>query len=391
MGKVLEYIQNNSAGKYFCYGSKKISLDDNINDVLSFDDKPISDTKKSIFAETDPARIQIVDIAPSLIQNGNPIFKFFLDGSRRTYKVDDIAIGKKIFPIVAGQIIVGCCERKDRETFKPYLLHHRIVLSMPTDFDIDDENANNNFCKLYCEKVNLYLSSTPYLTDKKIKLHDLFLYQTDGFSEDPGKNKYLNRAVAKIQNEMTDEEQLIVNRLCENNLLDDDNFLLKDGSIEYNPRFSNLDKSKWNLLRSNYKYVVGVSKSFDPELIPDFEGHKLSKTIAGLKPLQRTKAYRYESQHSNSLFAVWYLRLRNSDFRETHFSDIVKCEMVLDNESEQIRTSLINLICANIIREAYPVCFGNDTRWANHLYPVYLTEAYCKSHYVSNEIIYKLF
>lgn len=391
MGKVLEYIQNNSSGKYFCYGSKKTSLDDNINDVLSFDDKLVSEAKKSVFAETDLSRIHVITISQKLIQNKTSIFRFFLDGSRRTYKLDDIAIGKKIFPIVAGQIIVGCCERKDRDVFKPYLLHHRIVLSMPTDFDIDDENCNNNFCKLYCEKVNAYLSSSRFLSDNGIKLHDLFLYQTDGFLEDSGKNKYISRAVAKIQNEMTDEEQIVVNDLCEKNLLDDENFLLKDGSIEYNPRFSNLDISKWNLLRSNYKYVVGVSKSFDPELIPDFEGHKLSKTIANLKPFQRTKAYRYESQHSGNSFAVWYLRLRNSDFRETNFSDIVKCEMVLSNESEQIRTSLIDLISANIIREAYPVCFGNDSRWANHLYPVYLTEIYCKSHYINNEIIYKLF
>lgn len=137
MGKILEFIQQHSAGKYFCYGSKKVSLDDNINDVLSFDDKIISEAKKSVFAETDSARIHTVNINPSFIQGCTPIFRFFLDGSRRTYKVDDIAIGKKIFPIVAGQIIVGCCERKDRETFKPYLLHHRIVLSMPTDFDID--------------------------------------------------------------------------------------------------------------------------------------------------------------------------------------------------------------------------------------------------------------
>lgn len=133
MGKILDFIQQHSAGKYFCYGSKKVSLDDNINDVLSFDDKTVSEAKKSVFAETDPIRIHTVNISPSFIQGCTPIFRFFLDGSRRTYKVDDIAIGKKIFPIVAGQIIVGCCERKDRETFKPYLLHHRIVLSMPTD------------------------------------------------------------------------------------------------------------------------------------------------------------------------------------------------------------------------------------------------------------------
>ena len=121
MGKVLEFIQQHSAGKYFCYGSKKVSLDDNINDVLSFDDKTVSEAKKSVFAETDSTRIHTVAINPVFIQNCTPIFRFFLDGSRRTYKVDDIAIGKKIFPIVAGQIIVGCCERKDRETFKHLL------------------------------------------------------------------------------------------------------------------------------------------------------------------------------------------------------------------------------------------------------------------------------
>lgn len=391
MGKILDHIQNNSQGNYFCYGSKKFFLDDSVNDVITYDDKTVSDTKKSVFAETNTSRVHVVDIDQSLLRSGQPIFRFFLDGSRRTYKVDDIGIGKKIFPVVAGQIIVGCCERRDRETFKPYKLSHRIVLSMPTDFDIDDENNNNNFCRLYCENVNAEISKIPFFAETQIRLDEMFLYDTDGFGEDGGKDKYLSRAVAKIQNEMTDEEQLLVHDLCQKNLLDDENFLLKDGSIEYNPRFSNLDVTKWNLLRSNYKYVVGVSKSFDPELIPDFEGHKLSKTIAGLKPFQRTKVYRYESKHSSSHFAVWYLRLRNSNFRETHFSDIVKCEMVLTSESDVLRTSLVDLISANLIREAYPVCYGNDSRWANHLYPVYLTETFCKSHYANNEIIYKLF
>ena len=80
-------------------------------------------------------------------------------------------------------------------------------------------------------------------------IYYVYLYETDGFTDELGKNKYLSRAVAKIQNEMTDEEQIVVNELCENNLLDDDNFLLKDGSIEYNPRFSNMDMSKWKFLK----------------------------------------------------------------------------------------------------------------------------------------------
>lgn len=49
------------------------------------------------------------------------------------------------------------------------------------------------------------------------------------------------------------------------------------------------------------------------------------------------------------------------------------------------------MISANLIREAHPVCYGSDSRWANHLYPVYLTESFCKSHYIDSNIILNLF
>ena len=103
--------------------------------------------------------------------------------------------------------------------------------------------------------------------------------------------------------------------------------------------------------------------------------------------------YRYHSEiiNADTEYAVWYVRLRNSEFRETNFSDVVKCEMVLTKEGEKIESDVIDLISANIIQEAYPVCYGLDSRWANHLYPVFLTETFCKSHYLSNDIIFKMF
>ena len=393
MGKILDYIQKHGAGKYQCYSTKKFSLDNDIHDNLEYDDKKASEDKKGVFAEEDKTRVQTMTIKDTLIHSdAAPLFSFFLDGSRHTYKVDDIAIGKKIFPIVAGQIIVGCCQRKNRDEFKKYAINSRIVLSMPTDFDIDDENQNNNFCRLYCEKINESLQKSSFIKERNISLNNIFLYDTDGNNDAENiKSKYLSKAIAKIQNEMTDEEQRLVERLCRENKLDDEHFLIKDGSLEYNPKYSNLSRAEWNILRSNYKYVVGVSKSFDPELIPDYEGNKLSKTIANLKPYERTKVYQYNSKHTNAYFAVWYLRLRNKDYRENHFSDIIKCEMVLKGENDYIRTELIDLISANLIREAYPVCYGKDTRWANHLYPVYLTETFCKAHYISDEIIFKIF
>ncbi len=263
-------------------------------------------------------------------------------------------------------------------------------MSLPDDFDDDD--GGENFCRLYCENINADLANIHFVKERGLKIARLLLYKTDGNSEfGQGKDNFKNRAVAKIQAEMTDDEQLLVADLCKKNKLDDDSWLIKDGSLEYNPRFSNLETTQWNNLRSNYSHVVGISKSFDPELLADYEGNRLSKVIANLKPFERTKVYKYESSHNGNSFAVWYLRLRNKEYRETHFSDIVKCELVLHKEGELKDTDLINTISANIIREAYPVCYGADSRWSNHLYPIFLTESFCKSNYIDSNIILSLF
>ena len=395
MGKILDYIQQSSNGKFQCYKTKKLSLGSNDNDTIAYnyDDNSVVQTTKSVFAETNRCRHGTVSLRHLLNNFTPPIFRYFLDGSRHTYKVDDIAIGKKIFPIVAGQIIVGCCERKDRDTFKKYDLRSKIVISMPDDFDDDD--GGENFCRSYCEGLNAEISKIPFIRERNLKIEKLLLYRTDGNTGDKDKDNYKNRAVAIIQNEMVDNEQLLVAQLCKDNRLNDESWLIKDGSLEYNPGFSNLgfDIVQWNNLRANYQRVVGVSKQFDPELLPDYEGNRLSQTIANLKPFERTKVYRYETQHKggSTFYAVWYLRLRDSEFRETSFSDIVKCEIVLLNEDKPIETDIINVISANLIREAYPVCFGSDTRWANHLYPVFLTESFCKSHYIDSNVILNLF
>jgi hypothetical protein len=122
MDKILEYIQQLSNGKFQCYKTKKLSLDANDNNTIAYnyDDNTVVQTTKSVFAETDRSRQDIVSLRNLLNVNTVPllIFRYSLDDSRHTYKVDDIAIGKKNFPIVAGQVIVGCCECKDCDTLK---------------------------------------------------------------------------------------------------------------------------------------------------------------------------------------------------------------------------------------------------------------------------------
>ena len=66
--------------------------------------------------------------------------------------------------------------------------------------------------------------------------------------------------------------------------------------------------------------------------------------------------------------------------------------LVTQEENEYgIDSDLVNMLSALLINERNPVCYGTDLRWANHLYPVYLTEKYVKSKYLSAESFLHLF
>lgn len=204
-----------------------------------------------------------------------------------------------------------------------------------------------------------------------------------------GRNKYLRLATACIQNEMLDQERLLVQELVMNGLISDNYaMLIKDGSIEYKKDFTNrpdadLANAKFT---SNFRDVVGVSKMFDPELLSKREP-RIGTIIAELPPMCRTRAYRYI--HEGKSYCVWYLRLRDTFNRSNNYADIIKVEMFMPFGKNK-ESSLINSISAHLINEAYPVCYGHDTRWANHLYPIHVTERFCKSMFIDEKLIIRV-
>jgi len=144
-----------------------------------------------------------------------------------------------------------------------------------------------------------------------------------------------------------------------------------------------------NKIKNNYRYVVGVSKKFNPELIKDKNDKSNAGTIARLPLYHRTPAVMYApgEQFGDVKFSVWYVRIREIKYTETPFAGVLKIEKMLMTgyESENgLETDEIDTITANVINERNPVCYGVDKRWANHLYPVYLTEKYIKSQYISD-------
>jgi len=62
----------------------------------------------------------------------------------------------------------------------------------------------------------------------------------------------------------------------------------------------------------SYKRVVGVSKSFNPELAKLKNNKSAAVMIAKLEPYQRTPVAMYKTDRVEGKFAVWYVRLRKS-------------------------------------------------------------------------------
>lgn len=387
MDKILTLLEDQIGGT--CYSSYKYCVDEREVPSVNYEENQAYTLQRDRFGETDTSLKTTKNISNTAkqIEGNKPLFRYFLDGSRRIYKIDDIELGKKIFPIIGGQIGVACCERINPSTFKKAILEHNLVLSLPNEADKDGKNSEQFFNSIV-QKINTINKLQQY----NLKFSKILPYSTRQL--DLGE-KFENLGIAKIQDEMTECEKKIVSELVKKNLLNQDNYLLKDGSLQYKPMKSG-DFRELSKIKSNYRCVIGLSKHFNPELSRDKAGKSNATKIAKLPLFHRTPAFMYQTDivSTEVHFCIWYLRIRDVKYSGSPFSGVVKIEKVLvtDNEIENgLSSDEIDLISANIINERNPVAYGSDTRWANHLYPVYLTEKYVKSQYISDLHFLNLF
>lgn len=141
---------------------------------------------------------------------GPPLFSYFLDGSRKAYKVDDMAYQNRVYPIIAGQVGVGCCTREDMEMKPLYcgsvpMFERQLVISLPkkakaSDWD-DDELAFEHLRK----KIN----GRPELSGRGISFSKILSYSTKVEIGD----KIENKGIATVQNHMIEREKYMVAEL----------------------------------------------------------------------------------------------------------------------------------------------------------------------------------
>ena len=294
-------------------------------------------------------------------------FSYFMDGSRRTYKIGDMVLeGKKIYPIVAAQIRAGCTERNGAKK-----LHTHGELQRKNLLLISDKINSVDFVEIR-ERI------------KRTKLAESFMLDVVTYKYNPERDNIpVNSAIATATKLMHDMEIDILGQMVHSGTLEPDHMLIVDGPLQ----FIRQDTGKPEFADMFYN-VVGVSKSFDPMLPTSNKGKRggtqIGAELLKLKYGQRTPVFLKENSKHRK-FGCWYLRIRPKNKVSGPLEGIIKIEkMAVLEEEGGLDSSVVDNLSFWLLNEGSPACYGRDERWASHLYPVYLTETLIKASFESD-------
>lgn len=285
--KITELLEMETGGK--SYKAHKYSLDTDNHPSVDFSSENGTNTWLKI-QETTPYKeyVNLSKLAKEVLSVDDPILKYFLDGSRHVYKVDHMgytASGtggrSEIFPIIAGQIGVGCCRRENRRLI-PESFIGEIVVSVPDKADAD---GRIGFFPALATKLNS--------NSLNVTINAVVPYSTSSIKSE---KDYEDRATATIQDRMIEKEKEAVANLVRSGKLSQNSYLVKDGSLEYRPtKADKADKKSLAKFKSNYAYVLGVSKHFNPSVCLDINKKPNPGFIADLPLYHRTPVACFEN------------------------------------------------------------------------------------------------
>lgn len=203
MNRVLDYIAEETGGK--TYKSHRFCYDAEVKlPSLAYDENQEFTVRRDKHGETDNTlKIKNLSETAKMFQKEKPLFTYFLDGSRRIYKVDDVEYSKRLFPVVGGQIGVACCRRNAPDNFGKAILENHLVLSLPS-FAVAGQKHSTQFLGRLTKQIN----ETERLRRLNIKFDEIFTYSSDKADKDS--KEYLDRSTATIQDKMIECEKKVV-------------------------------------------------------------------------------------------------------------------------------------------------------------------------------------
>ncbi|MEO5370981.1 MAG: hypothetical protein H7833_13000 [Magnetococcus sp. DMHC-1] len=295
------------------------------------------------------------------------LFRYFIDGSRKTYRVADLEHGGRYFPLIAAQVGVAVCKR-DRHASggcglvpvsgKTEVINTLILPSLVGESDISEIRS--------------------VVADKARVKFEIITYN---MKQDKSP---LDLAAAAAMQRMHDMEVSAACELAKSGALSNDVMLVIDGSLMFrNQKFDIID----------FRNVIGIAKRFKPDFtVGDKRKVDVGSVVRRLSYGERTMVFKRSFRNSN--IGSWFLRIRPPEKVQGSLGGVVKLELFALGEAEKengFDPDRVNVISRHVLSERNVTPYGVDDRWATHLYPVYLTETYLKNQFMSHVAFKGLF
>jgi len=289
------------------------------------------------------------------------LFRYFIDGSVRSYFLGTVLEHDRDTPILYAQIGACALRREDDGTVRVHDLQTRhLLLAEQQQLSPQAWGSLQSLCP-----QNL------------VDLVDTSPNQPGAMGMDPR-----NRANGVARFRMRSLEGEIMRQLLPHL---GDEWLIMDGSLMFDPIRRIL------LSASTQPPVLGVSKNFRKD--PQFDvgrgssavRYSIYRLLAKLPHEHRTLAFKA----LDGQVAFWYVRLRPQGAMDYPLMGVVKCELVTPS-CKPPDSRLLDELSSALVAERSVSPHGRDRRWHAHLYPIYLAEQAIRSRFYSHEVVRQL-
>ncbi len=290
------------------------------------------------------------------------LFRYFLDGSFRSYFLGTLLENERESPVHFAQIGACVLRREDDGSVRRERLRvdHLLLAGRARLSDA-----------VWTKLEGLVARAGVRLVD---------LTEEDIVSRVLSDFDLRNKAGGKVRFEMRRLEAETLDSILPS--LGDDRWAVVDGSLLFDPLLQRLVQS------APIPPVIGVSKNFrkDPQFVfgrgPRAARFSIYKLLADLQAEHRTAAF--SAREGRVVF--WYVRLREQRHLDYPMMGVVKVELVNPSQ-DPVPSELLDQLSSALVAERHVTPHGQDRRWHAHLYPIFLAERAVKESLLSREAV----
>lgn len=290
------------------------------------------------------------------------LFRYFLDGSFRSYFLGTLLENERESPVHYAQIGVCVLHRKDDGSVR------REILQVDNLLMAGKQRLS----------TDVWQSLQKLASAASIQLLDLT--EQDIVSGVLADFDLRNKAAGKVRFAMHTLEASTIDAILPR--LSDQSWLIVDGSLLFDPTLPKL------LSDNQMKPVIGVAKNFrkDPQFVIGrgvrAERRSIFKMLSELQAGHRTAAFAARGGQ----IVFWYVRLREQIHLDYPLMGVVKVELANPSQ-EPVSSEFLDEISRALVAERSVTPHGQDRRWHAHLYPIFLAERAVKESFVSREAV----